>query len=495
MTRDARLAQRAVDLALVAIKRGELAEAASNLTTALNADPQNADAFYHLARVYSLAGQDAASAQVFRLALETLPDVFLSARTFVHYQGRSFDAKTTLNFFTALAETTSIIRGYLAPSPIVGTYGPEQTPEQDAAIRRHLDDCWSAWKADTISLPLHANIFLDRSVAKDIAFPRTFVFLPKYVSSNPDFVTSVFATHLNTSLADLGVTRAFHPADDLCFDTTNPDAERSGRKSKAKALEELDQHLARFRPDVVVMDGAFEEAEVTIGLNDLLWLKSRHRFRLAVLIPDSYPPLPNYAIGWQQAADLTVGFTDPELLLALTHGETFNPPIHAIGDSLIKKVDPSKKDIDLSYTGSRTRNRDFWCAHAVVAGIDATISITNRRADLAFSDEKFFEILGQSRLVFSNGFVTPELDILSLRLFEASASGAIVIQHGVAAQTCFIPYIHYVPVTNVHEFICFARFLLAHEDYRRRMSNEAQSFFHSHYRGELFWRAMFARIG
>jgi hypothetical protein len=495
MTRNPLASRLAVDFALGALKRGDLSEAATELTSALRADPENPDAFYHLARVYGLAGQDEAAVRVFALALQALPDEFITARSFVRYQGNAFDARTTFNFLAALAETTPTIRDYLKPSPIVGTYGPEQTAEQDYAIGELLDAKWSDWQSGRIQSPARSRTFLDAASGSDAPWPRTSIFMPRHVASNPDFVISTFATHTYESLIELGTPAEFHAADHLCFDSSNPDTEWAGRMPKAEALAMFESHLARFGPEVVVMDGMFIGSETALDLNDLARLKARFGFKLIVLVADSYPPLLDYAAYWAQLSDLTVSFTGEAYLNRIESRKTLFGPCQALASSLIRSGQDADRTIDFIYSGARTRNRDFWCAHAVMAGLDAKISITDKRARLAQSESEFYETLGHAKLVLSNGFVTPDLDIVTFRPFEAAASGTVTLHNGRALESCFTPYVHYTPFDNVHDLVCFSRFLTSHDDYRRRMSREAQSFFHSHYRGELFWRTLFARIG
>lgn len=494
MSEHRQAASRSVDLALVALKRGDLADAADMLTAALKADPLNPDAYYHLARVYGLAGRDEAAVQVFRIAIGVLPDDFLSARTFVHYQGRVFDASTTRNFFAALADTTPVLRGYLAPSPWLGCHSNEQTTEQDAAIAEWLDTCRTNWQAGQTAKPSLASAFLDRQYPKDVGWPRTLVFMPQHISGNPDFVTSTYASHTYASLQELGVPTAFHDAGHLCFDATNPDSIWDGRKSKTAALAEFDACLANMRPDVVIMDGMFAESNATIGRDDLLRLKARYGFKLVDLVADSYPPLTNYAAYWAPVSDLTVTLSGGDYLAEIATGKTFLAPCQALASSLIHPCADAQKTIDLLYAGARTRNRDFWCAHAVTAGIDTTVAIGDRRSGLAQSERDFYETLGRAKLALSNGFVSDNLDIVVFRPFEAAASGTVTLHNGKALERCFVPYVHYLPFDNVDELICLSRFLLSHETYRVRMRDDAKQFWHDHYRGELFWRAIFARM-
>jgi len=318
--------------------------------------------------------------------------------------------------------------------------------------------------------------------------------MPRHVAANPRFVENTLAFHSLVSLQELGVAAQSHDGDHLCFDAANPDAAWSGRKPKAEALSDLERHIARFRPDVIVMAGMFEAADDTLTRADMVRLRADYGFKLIDLVADTYPPLPNYALHWSSVADLTVSLTDRGYL-ELVPGATLTAPCQPLAQSLIRAAPDWERTIDFLCAGSRRRNRDFWCAHVVAAGIDATVLLTDRQAGLGLSGDDFYRQLGRARLVLNNGYVAPGLDILTFRIFEATASGALVLnQASPLYDDHFVPYVHFVPFANVHELVGFARFLLAHEDYRRRMVDEAQRWLDDHYRGELFWRAVLARV-
>jgi len=497
MTADPRAARLSVDLALVALKRGDLADAAENLSAALKSDPRNPDAYYHLAHIYSLAGDDKTAAGIFRLAIEAAPEDFLNARTFVRLQGRGFDARTTRNYFDALADTTPFIRSYLQPSSWLGSCGGDLTAAQEHAIAERLDQRWTDWTEGRIPIPAEAEAFAANALPTGAAWPRTLLFMPDHVASNPAFIASTFTSHPKASLRTIGIPSEFHAGDDLCFNAAHPDSLHAGRKPKSAALADFDAHITRFRPEVIVMDGLFLPTETTIGVDDLHRLKARHGFKLINLITDAYPPLPNYAAHWAPVTDLTVTFTgddDDSYRSAVAAGATFAAPCQALAASLISETPEPHKTVDLLYAGSRTRNRDFWCAHAATAGIDMTVVIGDRRKELAQSEPDFYEMLGRAKLALSSGFVTPQLDIVVFRPFEAAASGAVTLHNGRALERCFVPYVHYLPFDNVHELVALTRFLLADEARRQRIREAARQFRHDHYRDELFWRAIFGRL-
>lgn len=481
-----------LELALARARRGETADAARELTQLIRADPAEPDAYYYLARLYAHAGLHSAAKDVFRLALANAPDIFFDASAFVRYEGRAFDAETALSFFAALAEIDPAFEDYLRPSPLVGMYGSTQTQSQDDAVRRLLDSHWTDWQAGRTSPPPKADAF--REHPHDATRPRVLVLMPYHVSGNPDFVPCTLAAHCIASLDELGVPAALYSADHLCFDAQNAESAWEGRRPKAAALDALEAQLREFRPDVVVMNAMFEESARTLSRADLARLKCDYGFKLVALIADGYSPLPNYAAHWGSVSDLTISLSDHGYLAAIP-GPTLAAPCQPIAASLLRPKPLETRTGGLCYAGSRRRNRDFWCAHAVHAGIESTVVLTNRRADIALAQDEFYETLGNARLVLNNGAVASGLNVVTFRIFEATASGSLVLNHAASRNDdFFVPYVHFVPFETVHDLVCFSRFLLAHPETRIRMATEAVRWLNDHYSGELFWHKVFARL-
>jgi hypothetical protein len=482
-----------LELALARARRGEIHEAARDLTDLVRAYPSDPDPYYHLARIYAGAGLRAAAKDVFRLALVAAPEHFLNARTFVEYEGKIFDALTALSYFDALVEVDPAFNKYVKPSELVGSYAASQTTEQDHVIEQLLAARWADWGRGS-STPAGAGVFRKHTLPQGSTWPRVLILMTEHVSGNPAFVTNTLASHTVASLVELGAPVSFYPADHIAIDTANSDSCWPGRMSKSRALAALETHISDFRPDVVVMDAMFEESPESLSRAELGALKSRYGFKLVSMVADSYPPLPNYAAHWAALSDLTVTFTDHGYLASVP-GRAFAAPCQPIAASLFKAAPEDARDIGFCYIGSRRRNRDLWCAHVVHAGIEATIRLTDRRADRGLTEQEYYQLIGRSRIVFNNGEVASGIHILTFRIFEAMASGTLLINHAAGPiSDYFVPYVHYVPVENVHELVCFSRFFLSHPEYRLRMAEEARIWLESHYSGELFWRSVFARL-
>jgi hypothetical protein len=133
-------------------------------------------------------------------------------------------------------------------------------------------------------------------------------------------------------------------------------------------------------------------------------------------------------------------------------------------------------------------------AAAIRAGLTGEIVLTGRRAADAPDEREFYTLLRRARLTVNSGYVMPGVDIVTFRLFEAAALGTLVLNEARAPNdACFVPYVHYVPFGNIHEMVCYARFLLEREDYRVRMTEAARTWLWQHFAPHHVWTAIFAR--
>jgi len=64
----------------------------------------------------------------------------------------------------------------------------------------------------------------------------------------------------------------------------------------------------------------------------------------------------------------------------------------------------------------------------------------------------------------------------------------VLQQSGAPVDQFFVPFIHFVPVTNIDQMISFARFFLENEAWRARIVDAARGFWDEHYSTASSWR-------
>jgi len=494
-------AQKSVELGLANLAVGQFKEAALEFRSAIENNPKNSDGYYYLANLFSLAGQDEIAVQVFRQALQSAPEDFLNHQLFIKYQQSGFDAATTKNFYTAYAERSKSIRGYLTPSDMLGTYQSTLSDKQDATVRDIFNQHWNSWEKNDTAVPKFSNVLADLAVKCTVQNLRVLLLFPTHVNANPNFVSSTYASHSLSSLQACGYEVEMHDGDHLCFDLENLNSDWTDRKPTIEALAELENHLQAFQPEVVVLEGLFEGSPNSLNLETLNNLKNEFGFKVVVFIADAYPPIKNYGAYWAPIADLTVALSNVgylEEIEGLFKGgtKTLHSPCQGISDDLFAPRQVSERNIELLIDGSRRRDRDFWCAYAVDGGLNVSATLTDRHKSRALSEREYYDRMGRAQLVINNGLVSPGLGIMTLRIFEAICSQTLLLQYAECPiEDYFQPFIHYVPFSNIHEMVCYSQFLLKHKDYRKRIVSEAFNWNSAHFSGQLFWQAIFSQVG
>ena len=500
MPKNHQVAKRAIELGLSKLKIRAFKEAALEFRSAMQIDPQNADGYYFLAKLFSHTGKDEIAIQVFRQALLNSPEKFLNHQLFVEYQGSEFDAKTTKNFYAAHAEQNQFVGNYLSPSDVLGTYQRKLSDKQDLIIGNILDKHWNLWENGVTPAPRLSNVFASSEVKHTRQNFRVLFLFPRHVNANPNFVSTTYASHSLSSLLAIGCEAEMHDGDHLCFDLKNPNSNWSDRKPIIEAFQEFKSHLMAFQPDIVILDGLFEGSDTSMNLTMLQSLKNEFKFKVAVFIADAYPPLKNYGAHWAPVADLIVALSDIGYLKEIedlyeTSPKTMHFPCQATSIDLFAPRISSKRDIDLLIDGSRRRDRDFWCAHAMDSGLNVLATLTDRHKSTGLSELEYYDRMGRAQLVINSGLVSPGVGIMNFRIFETICSHALLLQYEECPiQEYFQPFIHYVPFKNIHEMVCYSQFLLKHEDYRQRIVTEAFDWNSNHFSGRLFWDSFFSNF-
>ena len=58
----------------------------------------------------------------------------------------------------------------------------------------------------------------------------------------------------------------------------------------------------------------------------------------------------------------------------------------------------------------------------------------------------------------------------------------------------FIPFIHFIPVSNVHQFMCYSQFFLENEDLMTSMTKSTKEFYINHYSSKKFWTKLIEKL-
>lgn len=478
----ARSSRTILNQAIMLLDAGEPAEAQAKAMAALETNPWNVPAYYYLAAAFARAGNVAASATVFAKAIDDFPYAYRAASRFGEFQGLVLDSKTTVAYYAALATKMPEVATLLAER---GTSLPTVETFRTALER---------WRHGEIPEPAKTNVLATLAPNHAAGLRRTtrvLLVTPRYVMCSPECDEYNLSFHLDGTAQQVLDRYELHDADSFHTEPTRIARLRSAEEVAA-GIAALRDHLARFRPDLVVFEGVFIGGDGAISADDLGALKSEFGFRLATLTPDAGLYLPNYAAYWAPVSDLIVTLTDsPSLDAARPHCPVILFPGTPMDRALIDRLGSKARANEILYVGARKRYRDLLCAHLVEAGLPTKVLFTQQGRETSLRTHDYLALHKEVSIVLNNGLISASEAILTGRIFEAIAAGAVLLQQDFAAMRAhFVPFVHYAPFETCAEMAANARILIQHTEIREELSANALSFYDRNYAAAPFWGAL-----
>jgi len=303
------------------------------------------------------------------------------------------------------------------------------------------------------------------------------------------------AGHLAAAAADAGLALGLH----LDAALATPDDFIGDDGAAARQVEALIHRLETERPDLVMVDCC---APLSLrGLNPGLMSQLKHRlgFRLACLMRDSHRYAMPLVRAWLPAADVMIADVLSPVFasdMAPSNAKVLPlsvPALHAtFRDAAIAWDD---RDLAMSFVGSI----NFTARRALLAvllteeiGLHAVTGAErmHQTPDMA----SYARLLGRSKAVLNISAHSPEDHLVTGRVWEAIAAGAVLVeQDNAATRRFFTPYRHYLPWRTVDDIVHIARFIDRRPDLARRVAAEAGSWAGRAFPTEAFWSAIVAR--
>ena len=468
--------------ALSLLDQGEAALATQAAMAALETNPWNVPGYYYLAQAFAAAGNLGAAATVFTKAIADFPYAYRQASRFGEFQGLALDSKTTVAYYAALATTTEDVAALLVPSP-----RPLPTVE---SYRRAL----TAWHNGETSMPKKADAFATRAPNSAEALRRTtrvLLVTPRYVMCSSDCDEYNVSFHLDGTARQALTHYELHDADAFHTEPARIARVRSAEEVAA-GIEALRDHIARFRPDLVVFEGVFIGGNGAISADELGKLKADFGFKLATLTPDAGLYLPNYAAYWSRVSDLIVTLTDSP---SLDEARPFCPVVLFPGTpmdrELIERLPSRPRSDEILYVGARKRYRDLLCAHLVDAGLPTRVQFTQQGRETSLRTHDYLALHKEVSIVLNNGLISANEASLTGRIFETIAAGAVLLQQDFPAmREHFVPLVHYAPFETVDQMISHAKILSQYPEIREELSQNALVLYDEKYSAAPFWGAV-----
>jgi len=400
-------------------------------------------------------------------------------------------AAVRLTAFRASADAKLLAHPY-RPCPLLGPAGDTLDPVHERIIEGILTAHWERWISAPI-MPKHASLFTD---SKNFRWkgPEPFkvaIVFSKHIHCNPDYIESDFYYHLSRSSVQQGFDVRCFNADEIQYEVTGVPQRPARRRPLQESLNELTQFLDEFRPDLVVTDGNY--LSTGDSLTPKYWddSKAAFGFKLVILIGDAHDDYPVAAF-WYNSADL-MGTFHGESVALIGKSNAVALPTFPIDQTVFDADVP--KDIDALFIGSDSRRRREWMEPLIVAGIETTLRLHDRTKAKAPDYDEYYRLIKRSKLIFNNGYANSYINVTTGRFFEGILAKTLVLQqNGAPCDQYFVPFVHYIPVTNIDQLIAFSRFFLKNEAWRQKITNAARGFWDQHYATKLNWNFICARL-
>jgi hypothetical protein len=148
-----------------------------------------------------------------------------------------------------------------------------------------------------------------------------------------------------------------------------------------------------------------------------------------------------------------------------------------------------KKEQDFYFSGSKTRQRDIYYDAIKNTKLDINVNFGNRISSKSPNYFEYIKNMSNSRMTFSNGYISKHNSLISGRFIEAILSKCVCFYESCPDLNAFFqPLRHYIPVSNIHEFVITAQFLNMHPELLYTISQDAYSYYMKHYSSLLFWK-------
>ena len=384
---------------------------------------------------------------------------------------------------------------------ILGRGGTRLEPFQRKTIDRILAIAWDAWEKGERPRPRGATLFEGGDVLTPEAMKgiKLAVVMPRYVHGNPAYIESDHFYHLAKSAEAAGLSVTQFEADEISYDHTVDDHKPAPTRPLDESLAELTRFLDIVRPDVVAFEANFEPTANSIG--NAYWNEQKRRlgFKLVAEIADSYDFANKQGYQffqihrWRDCVDQFLLFHELSLQRVGIENVVLAPCLPFWEGSF----DPNAaKDIGICTIGSLTRGRELWLRPLVASGAPVLNIMHDRSRRMAPNREEYNSYLARARMTFNNGYLSEYVRLATGRFFEGVLSRALVFEEaGDPVDLFFEPYIHYVPVANVHQLIAFTWFFDEAEEWRKRIVDAAYDWMTTRYHSSKTWGRICGRLG
>lgn len=411
------------------------------------------------------------------------------------------DAEVKVAALEALSIFTPRLAEIVGECALLGSCSAPLSPVQEDTIRVLLDSHRRRWEQGQTPRPRHADVFNELiAEAPQIELSKVKVLLVCAQFMHPGGRPSDIWDIWTGSLAAAGVAFDTFDCAEFCYPAPDLPDEQIRRR-----MAELETKIRRGNYDIVAFESNYRITERTMQLDFWPKLKAEKGFFLLGMTSDPSSTHINLVGDWADICDCVLA---PDIVhenyWVTRHKENVIYCFHPIGEAAFSRT--AERDIEYGFFGNRVsfngRGRNLHCYAAEACGV-ASRAVSHDRHTEGQTYEVYADFLSRTKLLFGNGWTAvnesfwpsgrPKF-VITGRSFEAIAAGVLLMDEiGDTMSDFFVPFIHYIPVRNIHQSTAFAQYFLKHDDERLRIAEGGREFYMQHYGAARFWHGMAAR--
>jgi tetratricopeptide (TPR) repeat protein len=408
----------------------------------------------------------------------------------------------------ALPKAVDLVRIFSLPGTYLGSVtsrrnATDRGPSlQDADIHRRLQEALTQWEAGGYTVPyLQQRGAIAKEPAQN-AWParKVLLVLRRYFLGCADSRLHELGVFIETSAKAVGLEAIFFPADPFLNPTAiQPDQQYS-------ELDRLGRTILSAKPDLVIFDDLCNQEAPGEYINPEVYrnvfraLKEQHPFKLVSLYPDS----------WMTKSWFTMEFTSS--FLDVVWPLNFVPPATGAEIPGVKifwapipypeelfRIGPTGKDIGAAFVGSLfdyNSPRGVWLTLLQSRGIPCQLFLsthTTSGSRAGAAPEEYAAFMSRLRISVNFSARSTGRKIMTGRAWESILARALLLEEdNEEIKRFFVPFVHYIPFTNIDELQAYFSFFERHEDARQAISERAYQWFLQLFSKERIWRDLIA---
>jgi len=313
---------------------------------------------------------------------------------------------------------------------------------------------------------------------------KLLVFLPIFIGNSEKYIKNDLTFNVMSSAENAGwIVQQYY----------GKSQQNTPKLRKEREIDEFIRIIEEFKPQLVCIDSNAPINQNNFNNERLSKIKEKYGFKVLMFVPDFEIRKLQY---WGNDLVDFVNFSRPSLrskINFIPEQKLICLPGLPYSESIFEGE--SEKEYDFYYSGSDTRQRRIFLDAARNTNLNVKALFENRIIHKSPEYREYIQEMGKSRMTFSNGYISRNNSLIAGRFIESILSKSVCLYEDCPdLDAFFVPYRHYIPVSNIHEFVINAQFLRISPEILARISEQAYTYFMDNYSSKLFWNYIASRM-